>query len=160
EALAAGFSVERIHELTHIDKWFLHKIDGLRQTAERVSQYRGGACPRQVLRQAKQAGFSDAQIAHFLGTEEASVQQLRKTYGLAPVVKQIDTLAAEYPSSTNFLYLTYNGDTSDVETGAKSVMILGSGVYRIGSSVEFDWCCVTAARTLRQLGYQPIMINY
>ncbi|HXG12613.1 MAG TPA: carbamoyl-phosphate synthase (glutamine-hydrolyzing) large subunit, partial [Gemmataceae bacterium] len=160
-ALAAGFSVERIHELTHIDKWFLHKIKGTLQVAERLGRYAGGLVPRSMLLEAKQAGFSDFQIGKLLGTDEQAIREMRRTYGLAPVVKQIDTLAAEYPAPTNFLYLTYNGTAEDVRPcGARSVIVLGSGVYRIGSSVEFDWCCVTAARTLRQRGYRPIMINY
>jgi carbamoyl-phosphate synthase large subunit len=159
-AMTAGFSVDRIHELTHIDKWFLYKIQGVLETAGRVRQYRGGQCPRNVLLEAKQTGFSDHQIGRLLDAGEAEVRKLRKTYALVPAVKQIDTLAAEYPSSTNFVYLTYNGSKDDVQPQGKSVIILGSGVYRIGSSVEFDWCCVTAANTLRRLGYQPTMINY
>jgi carbamoyl-phosphate synthase large subunit len=160
-ALAAGYSVERIHELTHIDKWFLHKIKGALQVAERLRRYAGGHCPRSALHEAKQFGFSDFQIGKLLGADEQAVHDMRRTYGLAPVVKQIDTLAAEYPAPTNFLYLTYNGTAEDVAPcGKQSVLVLGSGVYRIGSSVEFDWCCVTAARTLRARGYRPVMINY
>jgi carbamoyl-phosphate synthase large subunit len=160
-AMAAGWSVEQIHELTHIDKWFLHKIKGTLQTAERLQRYAGGHCPRSMLLEAKQLGFSDQQVGKMLHTDEQAVREMRRTYGLAPVVKQIDTLAAEYPAPTNFLYLTYNGVAEDVAPcGRKSVIVVGSGVYRIGSSVEFDWCCVTAARTLRERGYHPIMINY
>lgn len=160
-AMAAGFTVERIHELTHIDQWFLHKINGTLRAAERLERYTGGHCPRSVLLEAKQFGFSDHQVGQLLGTDASAVREMRRTYGLAPVVKQIDTLAAEYPAPTNFLYLTYNGTAEDVAPcGRRSVIVLGSGVYRIGSSVEFDWCCVTAARTLRERGYHPIMINY
>jgi carbamoyl-phosphate synthase large subunit len=160
-ALAVGFSVDRVHELTRIDKWFLHKIKGTLKVAERLRCYAGGLCPKGMLLEAKQHGFSDYQVGRLLGSDELSVREARRTYGLAPVVKQIDTLAAEYPATTNFLYLTYSGTAADVQPcGRKSVLLLGSGVYRIGSSVEFDWCCVTAARTLRERGYHPIMINY
>src|SRR5262249_28569266 len=135
--------------------------DNVLQVADRLRGHHGGSCPRGLLLEAKQFGFADAQIAPLLGLEESAVRELRRTYALAPVVKQIDTLAAEYPAPTNSLTLTYNGNSSDVDRCSdRSVMVLGSGVYRIGNSVEFDWCCVTAARTLRTLGYRPIMVNY
>jgi carbamoyl-phosphate synthase large subunit len=160
-ALAAGISIDRIHQLTHINKWFLHKIDNVLKVADRLRGYAGGLAPRNMLLEAKQLGFSDYQVGKLLGRDEAAAREMRKTYGLAPVVKQIDTLAAEYPAQTNYLYLTYNGTRSDVAACTdRSVIVLGSGVYRIGSSVEFDWCCVTAAQTLRELGYRPIMVNY
>lgn len=160
-ALQAGLSIDRIHELTHIDKWFLYKIKNLLDVAEQVKIYANGVCPRGVLERAKRTGFADVQIAKILKTDEADVRTMRKNYGLAPHIKQIDTLAAEYPAQTNFLYLTYNGSVSDVATsGRQAVIVLGSGVYRIGSSVEFDWCCVNAVMTLKRLGYRTIMINY
>jgi carbamoyl-phosphate synthase large subunit len=160
-ALAAGYTIERIHELTRINKWFLHKINNVLKVADRLRPYAGGPCPRAILLEAKEFGFSDGQVGHLLGMDEASATKMRCAYGLAPVVKQIDTLAAEYPAQTNYLYLTYNGTKSDLKGPLdRSVLVLGSGVYRIGSSVEFDWCCVTAARTLRALGYRPIMVNY
>jgi carbamoyl-phosphate synthase large subunit len=160
-ALQAGYPVDRIHELTHIDQWFLYKIKNILEVANRLQVYAGGVCPKVVLHEAKKAGFSDWQIAKILRTDESEVRAMRKNYGLAPVIKQIDTLAAEYPAQTNFLYLTYNGSADDVETsGQKSVIVLGSGVYRIGSSVEFDWCCVNAVMTLKRLGYNTLMINY
>ncbi|KAA0229526.1 carbamoyl-phosphate synthase (glutamine-hydrolyzing) large subunit [candidate division KSB1 bacterium] len=160
-ALARGYTVERIHELTHIDKWFLYKIKNVLEVADHLKIYAGGICPRGVLEKAKKTGFSDGQIANILETGEAEVRGMRKNYGLSPFIKQIDTLAAEYPAQTNFLYLTYNGNASDVAaSGKQAVIVLGSGVYRIGSSVEFDWCCVNAVMTLKQLGYRTIMINY
>mgnify|MGYP001443768706 CR=1 FL=1 len=160
-ALARGYTVERIHELTHIDRWFLYKIKNVLDVADHLKIYAGGICPRGVLEKAKKTGFSDGQIANILETGEAEVRGMRKNYGLSPFIKQIDTLAAEYPAQTNFLYLTYNGNASDVAaSGKQAVIVLGSGVYRIGSSVEFDWCCVNAVMTLKQLGYRTIMINY
>ena len=160
-AMRAGYSVEQIHGLTHIDPWFLHKIENVLALENRLALYAGGVCPKGVLEDAKRAGFSDRQIGRVLHIGESDVQAMRKNYGLTPVVKQIDTLAAEYPAETNFLYLTYNGAASDVQPcGGKAVIVLGSGVYRIGSSVEFDWCCVNCVMTLRQLGYQTILINY
>jgi len=160
-ALEAGYTVERVHQLTHIDEWFLHKINNLLRAAGRLRTYSGGKCPRGALLEAKELGFSDYQIGKLLGCDEQEARETRKAYGLAPVVKQIDTLAAEYPSQTNYLYLTYGGSSSDVgPCGAKSVLVLGSGVYRIGRSVEFDWCSVTAARILRDLGYRAIVVNY
>jgi len=160
-AMQAGYSVERIHELTYIDRWFLYKIAHVVELADRLAVYADGVCPKGVLADAKKAGFSDHQIARILKREEVEVRGMRRNYGLAPHPKQIDTLAAEYPAETNFLYLTYNGATADVPpSGRKAVIVLGSGVYRIGSSVEFDWCCVNAVMTLRALGYQTILINY
>lgn len=160
-ALAQGYSIDHVHELTHIDKWFLYKIKNILAVAEHLRIYAGGICPRGVLETAKKTGFSDVQIAKILETGEDEVRSMRKNYGLAPFLKQIDTLAAEYPAQTNFLYLTYNGSSSDVAaSGKQAVMVLGSGVYRIGSSVEFDWCCVNAVMTLKQLGYRTLMINY
>jgi carbamoyl-phosphate synthase large subunit len=160
-AMRAGYSVDRIHALTHIDLWFLHKVAGVLAVEDRLAVYAEGVCPKGVLEDAKRAGFSDRQIGRVLRMSQSDVRAMRRNYGLMPQVKQIDTLAAEYPAETNFLYLTYNGTASDVPpSGRKAVIVLGSGVYRIGSSVEFDWCCVNAVMTLRQLGYQTILINY
>jgi len=160
-ALQAGVSIDRIYELTDIDKWFLYKIKNILDVAAKLQVYANGVCPRGILHEAKKFGFSDGQIAKILGTDEADVHAMRRNYGLAPVFKQIDTLAAEYPALTNFLYLTYNGSADDLTASAKkTVIVLGSGVYRIGSSVEFDWCCVNAVMALKKLGYNTIMINY
>jgi carbamoyl-phosphate synthase large subunit len=160
-AMRAGMSIDRIHELTHIDRWFLQKIAHVLEVEDRLTAYAGGVCPRGAVEEAKRAGYSDRQIGRILRMDEAEVRVMRRNYGILPQVKQIDTLAAEYPAQTNFLYLTYNGQSSDVPpSGGRAVIVLGSGVYRIGSSVEFDWCCVNAVMTLRKLGYQTILINY
>ena len=162
-AFEAGYTVDRIHELTKIDRWFLCKLAGIENTYRELE-----SCKKltdigfDLLKKAKCQGFSDIQIARVLGTPEAKVRELRAFLGLRPHVKQIDTLAAEFPSSTNYLYLTYNGETDDVafDDGSNTVIVLGSGAYRIGSSVEFDWCGVNALNTLRSSGYKAIMINY
>ena len=160
KAFRAGLTVDRIYELSHIDRWFLHKLNNLIQIEDTIQRYVNGVCPKGVLLTAKKAGFSDDQIARILGCEEGDVRAMRQNYGLAPSVKQIDTLAAEVPAHTNYLYLTYNGDCDDVEfTSRRAVLVLGSGVYRIGSSVEFDWCCVSTVRKLRQMGYETILVN-
>lgn len=159
-AMRAGMSLERLHELTHIDRWFLQRIRGVLEVEDRLAIYAGGVCPRGVLDEAKKAGFSDRQLARILATDEGEIRVMRRNYGLGPHVKQIDTLAAEYPAQTNFLYLTYSAEASDVApSGPQAVIVLGSGAYRIGSSVEFDWCCVNAVMALRRLGYRTIMIN-
>ena len=171
DAMEHGMTVDRIHELTKIDRWFLYK---LRNIVDTTSELRGfnnlEAVPENLIRKAKEQGFSDFQIARAIlksemGCAESavlSVRNLRKTMGIVPVVKQIDTLAAEYPAATNYLYLTYNGYQNDVEyTGDhRSVVVLGSGAYRIGSSVEFDWCSVNALLTARKAGWRSVMINY
>ncbi|HTX99241.1 MAG TPA: carbamoyl-phosphate synthase (glutamine-hydrolyzing) large subunit [Bacteroidota bacterium] len=162
EAFRQGFDVERVHGLTHIDRWFLHRIAHLVEVERRLEIYAGGPCPRDLLLEAKKSGFSDVQIGHVLKTDEESIRRMRKNSGIAPHVKQIDTLAGEYPAKTNYLYLTYDASEDDVgaEEGSKNILLLGSGTYRIGSSVEFDWCCVNASRTLRRLGYKSILVNY
>lgn len=161
QAFRDGHSVEKIRTLTNIDPWFLFKIEHALKIESTLKRYVNGICPKGLLLEAKKAGFSDIQIADTLNTSEDDIRGLRSNYGLRPCVKQIDTLAAEFPARTNYLYLTYNGTTNDVEfNGQNSVVVLGSGVYRIGSSVEFDWCCVNAVMTLRALGYQTILINY
>ena len=162
-AFEAGYTAERIHELTKIDRWFLDKLDNIETTYRELESCKSLTdISFDLLRKAKSQGFSDIQIARVLGTPEAKVRELRAFLGLRPFVKQIDTLAAEFPSSTNYLYLTYNGETDDVtfDDGSNTVIVLGSGAYRIGSSVEFDWCGVNALNTLRQSGYKAIMINY
>ncbi len=154
-------SVEKIHEFTRIDKWFLHKIKNIVLIEEELRRGKYESLDRDLLLRAKQHGFSDKQLALIFEKEELEVRELRKKNGIEPWVKQIDTLAAEYPARTNYLYLTYNGIEDDVDfSGENKVMVLGSGSYRIGSSVEFDWCCVNSALTLEKLGYRTIMVNY
>jgi len=159
-AMHQGYSVDKIWEMTRIDKWFLTKLEGLTKFGNMLRGYTTSSLPRSILREAKQNGFSDAQIAKFMGTNELAVHRSRKDAGIIPFVKQIDTVAAEFPAYTNYLYLTYNGAEHDIDFNDKGVMVLGSGVYRIGSSVEFDWCSVRAIRTLRENGFKTVMINY
>jgi carbamoyl-phosphate synthase large subunit len=160
-AMKEGFNIDKIHELTHIDRWFLQRIKHIVNTEQTLETYEGGHCPKHILSEAKRVGFSDAQVGRILGTDEHSVAQLRKTMGIRPFIKQIDTLAAEYPAVTNYLYLTYDASENDVECKtSKNILVLGSGAYRIGSSVEFDWCCVNASQTLRKLGYTSVLLNY
>lgn len=171
KAFRKGYTVDQIHDLTKIDKFFLHKLRAIMDTAEELETYDVlGDLPRELLYKAKRQGFSDFQITRAVlgqtaadldaGMEE--VREMRKKMGITPVVKQIDTLAAEYPAKTNYLYLTYGGDKHDIDfrDGKNSVVVLGSGAYRIGSSVEFDWCGVSALQTIRKEGYRSIMINY
>ncbi len=161
EAMKRGFSIDEIYELTHIDRWFLYKIRNIVEMEKRLQRVGEQRCPRDLLLEAKQLGFSDRQIARGLGLKEGEIRTLRKNYNIQPCVKQIDTLAAEYPAQTNYLYLTYNGVEDDIPFVARnSVIVLGSGAYRIGSSVEFDWCCVNAVMALKKLNYQTVMINY
>jgi carbamoyl-phosphate synthase large subunit len=170
QALEAGYSIERIYELTRINLWFLQKLQLIHLTSKEISQYHSiEELPVELLRTAKQKGFSDFQIAKLLyknsGTatvQKNALREHRKNQGIVPVVKQIDTLAAEYPAQTNYLYLTYNGKESDVRYlgDRRSVVVLGSGAYRIGSSVEFDWCSVNALETIRRRGWRGVMINY
>ena len=172
QALSAGYSVEEIHALTKIDCWFLDKLQSIVRTSQELEQVANiRALPHQLLLRAKRQGFSDFQIARFVlaaqgvkvGDKEAlAVRSQRKQLGIVPVVKQIDTLAAEYPAETNYLYLTYSGTHNDIsyEGDGRSVVVLGSGAYRIGSSVEFDWCGVNALHTIREQGYRSVMINY
>ncbi|CCK69380.1 bifunctional carbamoylphosphate synthetase/aspartate transcarbamylase KNAG_0C02690 [Huiozyma naganishii CBS 8797] len=156
-----GYSVEKVWEMTHIDKWFLNKLYNLTAFAKKVADI--GAIEElssDVMREAKQRGFDDRQIAKFLNSNEVAIRRLRKEMGITPFVKQIDTVAAEFPAHTNYLYMTYSASANDLDFNDHGVMVLGSGVYRIGSSVEFDWCAVTAVRTLRANKYKTIMINY
>ncbi|MCI6657639.1 MAG: carbamoyl-phosphate synthase (glutamine-hydrolyzing) large subunit [Bacteroidales bacterium] len=170
-AFRKGYDVDKIHDLTKIDKWFLYKLRNLYQTATELESLNHiKDIPQDLLKLAKQQGFSDFQIAKAvlkqnLGNgHEANlkVRALRNEYGIKPVVKQIDTLAAEYPAQTNYLYMTYNGTTHDIayENDGKSVVVVGSGAYRIGSSVEFDWCSVNALLTVKREGWRSVMINY
>jgi len=164
EALKKGYSCEQIAELAGIDKWFLYKIKNVADfEAELKKAGSISSLSREKLLRSKQLGFSDRQLSIMLGAEQKEVKMARDKLGIKPFVKQIDTLAAEYPAKTNYLYLTYNGCEDDItfdNAGKKKIIVLGSGVYRIGSSVEFDWCCVNAVFTLRELGYSTIMINY
>lgn len=171
KAMHKGYTVDQIHELTKIDHWFLYKLKHIIDVDEQLKNCNINILDKTLLRTAKIYGFTDFQIARAVGLEDEVdnmhkavlvVRQLRKSYGILPVVKQIDTLAAEYPAQTNYLYVTYSGVDSDIkfETDRKSVIVLGSGAYRIGSSVEFDWCGVQALNTIRKQGYRSIMINY
>lgn len=172
QALHAGYTIEQIHALTKIDCWFLDKLQSIVRTSQRLGEVATiDKLPYELLLLAKRQGFSDFQIARFVlaakgvkaGDKEAlAVRSQRKQLGITPVVKQIDTLAAEYPAETNYLYLTYSGTHSDInyEGDGRSVVVLGSGAYRIGSSVEFDWCGVNALQTIREQGYRSVMINY
>ena len=159
-AMHAGYTVDQIWELTQIDKWFLRKLKGLSDFGKIMTNYTATTIPSSLIRQAKQLGFSDRQLAKYWSSNELAVRRLRAEAGIQPVVKQIDTVAAEFPAYTNYLYLTYNGSESDITFNDQGVMVLGSGVYRIGSSVEFDWCSVRAIRTLREQGYKTVMVNY
>ena len=155
------YSIDKIHGLTKIDRWFLAKIKNIVDLNEEIEKLGFEGLSEGILRRAKQLGFSDKQISLTVGKDKFDIRNLRKKFGIQPVVKQIDTLAAEYPAQTNYLYLTYNGTEDDIDfSDSNTVIVLGSGSYRIGSSVEFDWCCVNAVLTLRDLGYKTIMINY
>ena len=158
-AMHEGYTVDEIWELTKIDKWFLRKLKGLNDFARMASKFNANSVPPSLIREAKQLGFSDRQLARYWNSNELAVRRLRAEARIHPVVKQIDTVAAEFPAYTNYLYLTYNGSEHDIDFREKGVMVLGSGVYRIGSSVEFDWCSVRAIRTLREEGYKTVMVN-
>ena len=173
KAFRAGYTVDQVHELTKIDKWFLEKLMNIMNTSKELEQWSKNHkqiadLPLELLKKAKVQGFSDFQIARAIGYEGVMedgilyVRNHRKSVGIVPVVKQIDTLAAEYPAQTNYLYLTYSGIANDVHYlgDRKSIVVLGSGAYRIGSSVEFDWCGVQALNTIRKEGYRSVMINY
>ncbi|KAI2652165.1 CAD protein [Labeo rohita] len=161
-ALRAGYTVERLYELTKIDHWFLHKMKNIADHEKLLEAYNQdeSAMPPEVMRKAKQLGFSDKQIAQAVQSTELAVRKMRRDWKILPVVKQIDTVAAEWPAHTNYLYLTYHGSESDVVFEQPHVMVIGSGVYRIGSSVEFDWCAVGCIMELRKMGYKTIMVNY
>ena len=173
KAFRAGYTVDQIHELTKIDRWFLEKLMNIMRTSKELHDWAGNHkqladLPDDLLRRAKRQGFSDFQVARAIGMEGemedaiVTLRRHRKERGIVPVVKQIDTLAAEYPAQTNYLYLTYSGVANDVHYlgDHRSIVVLGSGAYRIGSSVEFDWCGVQALNTIRKEGYRSVMINY
>ena len=171
KAMHKGYTVDQIHELTKIDKWFLEKLQHIIDIDEEMKKCNINTLDKDLLRTAKVYGFTDFQIARAVGLEDelksmrkASlvVRSRRKNYGILPVVKQIDTLSAEYPAQTNYLYVTYAGVNSDIkyENDKRSIIVLGSGAYRIGSSVEFDWCGVQALNTIRKEGFRSVMINY
>jgi carbamoyl-phosphate synthase large subunit len=171
DAFSKGYSVEKIHALTRIDPWFLHKLQGIYNLKNDLEQYNTlDEIPFRLFQRAKVAGFSDFQIARSIFKNEneymqdglLEVREHRKKLGIIPFVKQIDTLAAEYPAQTNYLYLTYSASSNDVKYlgDHKSVIVLGSGAYRIGSSVEFDWCSVNALYAINNAGYRSVMINY
>lgn len=171
QAFSEGYTVDRIHELTKIDRWFLYKLHNIYASSLRLQDYKSlNDLPDELLRESKQLGFSDFQVARLVLKHEKTevtsdllkVREHRIRKGILPVVKQIDTLAAEYPAQTNYLYLTYNGSEHDVSfhDDQMSVIVLGSGAYRIGSSVEFDWCSVNALTTVRDSGFRSVMINY
>ncbi|MGM9801988.1 MAG: carbamoyl-phosphate synthase (glutamine-hydrolyzing) large subunit, partial [Candidatus Limisoma sp.] len=168
-AFRKGYDVEKVHQLTKIDRWFLYRLYNLLTTARRLEEYSNlNDLPAELIRTAKEQGFTDFQIARAVlksSMDNASLlemRNLRKSLGITPVVKQIDTLGAEYPAQTNYLYLTYNGSEHDIdyEGDGRSVVVLGSGAYRIGSSVEFDWCSVNALMTVQREGWRSVMINY
>lgn len=160
EAIKRGFSIDKIYSLSKVDRWFLYRIKNILEISNEIKKYTIEELPFDLLKIAKQCGFSDKQIAQLTGSKEDVVRQLRKRCGITPYVKQIDTLAAEYPAETNYLYMTYNSSCDDIDFRHKrQVVVLGGGSYRIGSSVEFDWCCVNAIMTLRKMNYKTIMIN-
>ncbi|PVU85050.1 hypothetical protein BB560_007174 [Smittium megazygosporum] len=160
-AFHIGYTVEKIWELTKIDRWFLCRLRSIIETEKLLMATSASAdIPAELLKRSKRIGFSDLGIANLTNRNEVQIRNERFAISLHPFVKQIDTVAAEFPASTNYLYLTYNASTHDVEFNDNGVIVLGSGVYRIGSSVEFDWCAVRAVGTLRENGYKTIMINY
>ena len=171
QAFKVGYTIDEIYDKTRIDRWFLQKLNNIYKIREMLRQVDAiGKIPDEILLIAKKAGFSDFQVARLVENSPNNrihkdllrVRSLRKSKGIVPVVKQIDTLAGEYPAQTNYLYLTYNGTENDVKYlgDRKSVIVLGSGAYRIGSSVEFDWCSVNAINTIKEVGYRSVMINY
>lgn len=159
--LHENYSVDRVNELSKIDKWFLYKIQNIvdvHHELEDVGSLFG--LKKELVMKAKKLGFSDIQIAECVGSTENEVRARRKGFGIRPFVKKIDTLAAEFPADTNYLYTTYNATSHDVEFDDHGIIVLGSGVYRIGSSVEFDWCAVNATLSLKKMGKRTVMINY
>lgn len=171
KAMHKGYTIDQIHDLTKIDRWFLEKLKHIIDIDEELKKCNINTLGKDLLREAKVYGFSDFQVARAVGLEDELqnmhkamlvVRNLRKSQGILPVVKQIDTLAAEYPAQTNYLYVTYSGVSSDIDFAhdKRSIIVLGSGAYRIGSSVEFDWCGVQALNTIRKEGWRSVMINY
>ncbi|KAI6127125.1 hypothetical protein F5141DRAFT_1085700 [Pisolithus sp. B1] len=159
-AFHLGYSVEKIWQMTNIDKWFLRKLQNIHEMEKDLMQCTISSIDSNTLLRAKQLGFSDRLLASCMGSTELAVRRLRQEAFISPFVKQIDTVAAEFPAFTNYLYTTYNAIEHDISFDDRGIMVLGSGVYRIGSSVEFDWCAVRAIRTLREQGLPTIMVNY
>ncbi|KAH8109140.1 carbamoyl-phosphate synth [Phellopilus nigrolimitatus] len=159
-AFARGYSIEKIWQMTNIDKWFLTRLQNLFKMEQYLSDCNVSALTKDLLTQSKQMGFSDRQLASCFNSTELAIRRLRQEFNVSPFVKQIDTVAAEFPAFTNYLYTTYNAVEHDVNFDDHGIMVLGSGVYRIGSSVEFDWCAVRAIRTLRDQGIKTVMVNY
>jgi carbamoyl-phosphate synthase large subunit len=158
--LNLNYTVDQLHDLTKIDKWFLYKLENIVAVYKMVQNTPVEQWTKETVMTAKKTGFSDLHLSQLCGKTEDEVRAIRKSFGVTPFVKRIDTLAAEFPAYTNYLYTTYNATTHDLEFDEHGTMVLGSGVYRIGSSVEFDWCAVTCSRAIRAQGKRTIMINY
>ena len=159
-ALQNGYTINRIHELTKITKWFLYKMKNIIDTKLQINGKQYNQIDKELMLESKQNGFSDKQISILTNTDPKTIREYRKDLNIIPVVKQIDTLAAEYPAQTNYLYLTYHGQENDIQLAQEDqIVVLGSGPYRIGSSVEFDWCCVTAVNSINKNSHKSIMIN-
>nr|NVI70493.1 rudimentary [Cucujiformia] len=159
-ALREGYSIDKLYQLTKIDKWFLQKMKTIIDWNTHLENIALTGVNHEVLLKSKQMGFSDKQIGQAVKSTEQAIRNMREEYNINPFVKQIDTVAAEWPATTNYLYLTYNAECHDITFDEEHVMVLGSGVYRIGSSVEFDWCAVGCIRELRRLNRKTIMVNY
>nr|NVI70393.1 rudimentary [Cucujiformia] len=159
-ALNTGYSIDKLYKLTRIDPWFLKKMKNIIDWNKYLESLTHKQVDHTVLLKSKQIGFSDKQIGQAVKSTEQAVRNMREDFGIQPFVKQIDTVAAEWPATTNYLYLTYNAESHDINFDEEHVMVLGSGVYRIGSSVEFDWCAVGCLRELRKLNRKTIMVNY
>uniref|UniRef100_A0A672MP17 Carbamoyl-phosphate synthase 1 n=1 Tax=Sinocyclocheilus grahami TaxID=75366 RepID=A0A672MP17_SINGR len=160
QALHSGVTVDQIHDLTAIDKWFLHKLKHITAMEQLLGQYNSATVPRDLLLKAKMDGFSDRQVGQAMNISEGEARVLRLNQNIRPCVKQIDTLAAEYPAATNYLYCTYHGQEHDLDFKDRGIMIVGCGPYHIGSSVEFDWCAVSSIRALRQMGKRTVVVNH
>ncbi|XP_059356399.1 carbamoyl-phosphate synthase [ammonia], mitochondrial isoform X1 [Carassius carassius] len=160
QALHSGVTVDNIHDLTAIDKWFLHKLKHITAMEQLLGQYTSATVPRDLLLKAKMDGFSDRQVGQAMNISEGEARGLRLNQNIRPWVKQIDTLAAEYPAATNYLYCTYHGQEHDLDFKDHGIMIVGCGPYHIGSSVEFDWCAVSSIRALRQMGKRTVVVNH
>nr|NVI70383.1 rudimentary [Cucujiformia] len=159
-ALKSGYSVDKLYNLTKIDKWFLQKMKNIIEWNTHLETFTQNDLNSEVLLKSKQFGFSDKQIGQAVKSTEQAIRRMREDFDIKPFVKQIDTVAAEWPATTNYLYITYNAESHDIVFEEEHVMVLGSGVYRIGSSVEFDWCAVGCLRELRKLNKKTIMVNY
>nr|MBE5724552.1 rudimentary [Cucujiformia] len=159
-ALRSGYSIDKLYNLTKIDRWFLKKMKNIIEWNTYLESITHKDLNPDIILKSKRMGFSDKQIGQAVKSTEQAIRKLREDYDVKPFVKQIDTVAAEWPASTNYLYITYNAETHDVKFDEDHIMVLGSGVYRIGSSVEFDWCAVGCLRELRKLNRKTIMVNY